>query len=47
MKQRKDGLVCWCEDCEEKFYYDNTTKHDTHSIWKLYEIKDGHKVKDY
>ena len=41
---RKDGLVCWCEDCEVKFYYDDTTKHDFHNIGKQYEIKNGKKV---
>lgn len=41
----KDGLYCWCEDCEAKFEYDSTTEHDSHCIWKLYEVKDGAKVR--
>jgi len=40
-----DELICWCEDCEEKFEYDSTTKHDTHEIWKLYRKKNGKKVR--
>ena len=43
---KKDGLECWCEDCEEKFYYDDDHKHDTHCIWKLCEWKDGKKVRE-
>ena len=42
----KDGLVCWCENCEEKFYYNDNNNHDFHEIYKLYEVKNGKKVRD-
>ena len=42
----KDGLVCWCEDCEVRFHYEDTDKHDTHNIGKLFEIKNGKKVRN-
>ena len=41
----KDGLVCWCEDCLVRFHYDDENLHDTHKIWKLFEIKEGKKVR--